>query len=265
MVLGGVHGNELTGIQAVHWLKKRFGAKGERLMRGVLTFGFGNPEAIRRNTRGSAPHQDLNRCFTRKTLSSPKTYEEKRAAFLAKYMEEAQVLVDLHAVNSISKPFVILTSDDPKKLALASAFPCDTCVIASNDIISGSTDGWMDQCGGYGICYESGYAKDAARMQEVKTGLDRVFRLLGLLPARKNKVRQQKIVQITKAIILKGDRFVFEANRGKASFEPFKKNDLLGMMDGKRVVAPHDGLLLFPKPKHLHRTGSPVGFLAIEK
>ena len=37
IVLGGVHGNERTGVQAVRWLKERFGSKGERLARGTLT------------------------------------------------------------------------------------------------------------------------------------------------------------------------------------------------------------------------------------
>ncbi len=265
MVLGGIHGNELTGIQAVRWLRERFGAEGECLSCGVLTVGFGNPEAIRRNTRGSAPHQDLNRCFKKELLVAPKTYEEKRAAVLAAYMTDVDVLVDLHAVNTPSKPFAIATDDNPERRALGAAFPCDTFVVAPDSIIPGSTDGWIGQCGGYGVGYESGYMKDMARLVEVKSGLDRVLRTLGLLPKKKWVVQQQKIVQMTDAIILKGERFVFAANRGKASFEPFRKNDLLGLMDGKRIVAPHDGLLLFPKPKRLHKIGSPVGFLAVKK
>lgn len=265
MVLGGVHGNELTGIQAVRWLKKRFGERGERLASGTLTLGFGNPEAIRRNTRGSAPHQDLNRCFKKELIAAPRTYEEKRAAVLAKHMAEVDILVDLHAVNTPSKPFVIATSDDSDRLALGAAFPCDTFVVAPDEIIAGSTDGWIDRCGGYGIGYESGYVKDLARVREVKAGIDRILHMLGLLPVKKVETRQRKIIQMTEAIILRGERFAFAANRGKASFEPFRKNDLLGTMDGKPVTAPHDGLLLFPKPKRLHKTGLPVGFLAIEK
>ncbi len=265
LVLGGVHGNELTGIQAVRWLRKRFGARGERLTSGTLTVGFGNPEAIRRNTRGSAPHQDLNRCFTKEKIAAPVTYEEKRAAVLARYMDGADILVDLHAVNTPSKPFVIATAEDANRLALGAAFPCDTFVVAPDEVIAGSTDGWIGQCGGYGIGYESGYMKDLARMGEVKDGLDRILHLLGLLSKQKTEARQRKIVRMTEAIVLKGERFVFANNRGKMSFEPFRKDDLIGMMDGKRIKAPHDGLLLFPKPKRLHKTGLPVGFLAIEK
>lgn len=265
MVLGGVHGNELTGIQAVRRLRSRFGPRGERLVSGTLTVGLGNPEAVRKNMRGSVLHQDLNRCFKQEFLVAPKTYEEKRAAVLAKHMDDADILIDLHATNAPSKPFAAGTSCDTTKLALASAFPCDTYVVTPDEIISGSTDGWMDRCGGYGICYESGYAKDEARIHEVMSGLDQLLHGFGLLPIRKIDGRSQKIVHMTEALLLEGESFVFAEGRGKASFEVFMKGDLLGVMDGKRILAPYDGLLLFPKPKQLHKKGSPVGFLAVVK
>lgn len=264
LVLGGVHGNERTGVQAVRWLRERFGPAGERLTRGTLTVALGNPEAVRRNTRGSAPHHDLNRCFKADLLAAPRTYEEKRAAVLATYIAEADALVDLHAVNTPSKPFAIATSHDPLRSALAAAFPCDTYVVASDQVIPGSTDGWIDRCGGYGIGYESGYMKDLTRMAEVKAGVDRIMRKLGLYGSPRIGTRKQKVITIEEPLILEGESFTYAADRGKTSFEPVAKGDVLGLMDGKPLKAPFSGLLLFPKPKRLHKTGSPVGFLAVE-
>jgi hypothetical protein len=148
---------------------------------------------------------------------------------------------------------------------LGSAFPCDTYVVAPDEIIAGSTDGWIDRCGGYGIGYESGYIKDLTRMAEVKTGVDRIMRKLGLHGNPKIGMATQSVITIEEPIILEGEAFSFAADRGKASFEPVVKGDVLGYTDGKPLRAPFSGLLLFPKPKRLHKAGSPVGFLAVAK
>ena len=184
---------------------------------------------------------------------------------LATFIAEADVLVDLHAVNTPSKPFVVATSHDPSRAAIGEAFPCDTYVVAPDAIIAGSTDGWIDRCGGYGVGYESGYMKDLARMAEVKAGVDGIIRKLGLLAGGSKIARtKQAVITIEEPLILEGEAFAYAEGRGKTSFEPVAKGDVLGLMDGKPFKAPFTGLLLFPKPKRLHKPGSPVGFLAIE-
>ncbi len=263
MVLGGVHGNELTGIHAVRWLLKRFGQEGDRLAAGALTIALGNPKAIRRNTRGSAPHRDLNRCFKSEILSGPKTYEERRAVALAPLIADADALVDLDAVNTPSEPFVVATEYDPGRADLGSAFACGTFLVAPDEIIAGSTDGWIGKHGGYGIGYESGYMKDLSRLVGVKDGLDRILKKLGLISGRVGVGERQAVVRIEEPILLEGKAFAFAPGRGKTSFEPFVKGDTLGFMDGRAIKAPFTGQLLFPKPKRLHKTGSPVGFLAV--
>jgi predicted deacylase len=262
MILGGVHGNERTGIRAVRWLRARFGRGGERIARGTLTVAFGNPRAIRLDMRGSAPHRDLNRSFLPEKLAAPSIYEEERAAVLAPIIAGADVLVDLHAVNTPSEPFVIATDHDGRRAELATAFPCRKYVVAPDAIIPGTTDGWIGRNGGYGIGYESGHMADLTRMDEVKTGVDRIMRQLGLLGAGGRTGERQAVIRIEEALLLEGETFAFAAGRGRTSFEPVRKGDVLGHADGRPVRASFSGLLLFPKPKRLHRTGSPIGFLA---
>lgn len=263
LVLGGVHGNELTGIRTVRWLRDRFGPAGERLRCGTLTVALGNPAAVARGTRGSAPHRDLNRCFRPELLASPSTYEERRAAELAPLIAGADILVDLHAVTTPSEPFVVATAHDERRAALGAVFPCGKYVVAPDAVISGTTDGWIARYGGYGIGYESGYMNDLVRLNEVKTGVDRVMLNLGLLGGPRGlTLKCQSIIRIVEPLVLEGETFSFAPGRGKAGFEPFEKSEILGLMDGRPVRAPFSGLLLFPKPKRLHRTGSPVGFLA---
>jgi predicted deacylase len=206
---------------------------------------------------------DLNRCFKSELLKAPQTYEEKRAAVLATVIAEADVLIDLHAVNTPSKPFVIATTHDARRAALGMSFPCDTFVVAPDDIIAGSTDGWIERCGGYGIGYESGYMKDLSRMAEVKSGIDRILRKLGLISGGTDgPSSRQAVITIQEPLLLEGETFTYAEGRGKRSFEQVAKGDILGFIDGRPLKASFSGLLLFPKPKRLHKTASPVGFLA---
>lgn len=62
---------------------------------------------------------------------------------------------------------------------------------------------------------------------------------------------------------MEGEGFTYAPDRGMTSFESVVKGDALGLMDGRPRKAPFSGLLLFPKPKRPHKTGSPVGFLAV--
>lgn len=266
LVLGGVHGNERTGVDAVRRLRLRFGSKGERLRRGSLTVAVGNPAAVRRNMRGSVRHADLNRCFTPEKIGMPGTYEERRAAELAPVIAAADVLVDLHAVNTPAEPFVVATSGDAARRALGAAFPCRTFLVAPDEVIGGTTDGWIGRCGGVGIGYESGYMKDLARMTEVMAGLDRILRQLGLVAGSLSPKCQapQQVIRLERPILLEGEAFAFAPGRGKTSFEPIREGETLGFMDGKAQLAPFTGLLVFPKPKRLHKPGAPIGFLAVE-
>lgn len=264
MVLGGVHGNERTGVQAVRWLRERFGPKGERLVRGTLTIALGNPEAVRKNMRGSAAHRDLNRCFTPEKIAAPSTYEERRAAELAPIVAGADALVDLHAVNTPSDPFVVATAHDAERAAFGACFPGRIFLVAPDEIIPGSTDGWIGRHGGCGIGYESGYMKDLSRMAEVKRGLDRLLRKTGLVAGRAGAGESQRVIRLVQALVLDGETFAFAPGRGKTSFEPVLKGEVLGHVDGRPLRAAISGLLVFPKPKRLHKRGQPIGFLAVK-
>lgn len=171
----------------------------------------------------------------------------------------------MHAVNTPSEPFVVATAHDERRADFGAAFPCRRYVVATDAVIPGSTDGWMERCGGVGIGYESGHMKDLARLAEVKAGVDRVMRKLGLIGGRAASGQRQAVIRIEEPIVLDGEAFAFAPGRGREGFEPFAKGDVLGYVDGKPFRAPFSGLLLFPKPKRLHKSGSPVGFLAVRE
>ncbi len=88
MILGGVHGNELSGIQTIKSLRTKMEST-TMLERGTVTLALGNIKAIAQNTRGSEPLSDLNRCFTPAILSNisnSNPYEHHRAQALAPFL-----------------------------------------------------------------------------------------------------------------------------------------------------------------------------------
>ena len=122
VIFGGVHGNEVTGSMLVEELRRDMEAGRVALAAGTLTLALGNPRAIASSTRGSEPHADLNRSFTPVVLSAPDRadahYEHRRARELAPLLAAADILVDLHATNKPSQPFLVCVTDTPAHRAL---------------------------------------------------------------------------------------------------------------------------------------------------
>lgn len=263
MLLGGVHGNELTGIEVVRSLIRSFDDGTLQLTAGTLTLALGNPEAIRLGSRATAPYADLNRSFAPQRLARPATYEERRAAELAPFIASADVLIDIHATNKPSRPFVVATAHDARRAALAARFACDDFLVAPDAVIGGTTDGWISAHGGIGLGYESGLADDTSKVATTRSAVLDVLADLGLL-ARRHPARMhaQRVTTLDRAVMFTGASFAFAAGKGLASFEPFRRGEVIAVMDGAPVTAPYDGLLMFPKPDRLRHPGLPAGFLA---
>ena len=112
VVLGGVHGNELTGIEVVKRMVDQFKSGDLELIRGTLYLALGNLEAIEQGVRASAVDHDLNRMFTKSNLEGEPQdfYESRRGQELAPILREADICLDLHATNKPSDPFICIPS-----------------------------------------------------------------------------------------------------------------------------------------------------------
>jgi succinylglutamate desuccinylase len=268
MILGGIHGNEVTGSMLVEELRRDLDAGMVALSAGTLVLALGNPRAIASSTRGSEPHADLNRVFTDARLAdaADASYEAQRARELAPLLASADYLVDLHATNKPSEAFLVLVTDTPKHRELCRFFACEKIVHVPETVIPGTTIGLVERHRGTGICFESGWVGDLSRVGEMRRSVEAILRHAGLLaPADAPALQDgQQLVVLTDAITLTGAGFAFAEGRGQRSFEPFAAGDLLGHHGAAPLVAPYDGILMFPKVHELWKVGSPVGFLARE-
>lgn len=267
VVFGGIHGNELTGIEVVRMLRAQMESGALSVSCGTLYLIFGNPKAIARNTRGSEDHADLNRCFKRDVLDSvPETYEQSRAQEIAKILATADISIDLHATNKPSVPFLCCLADESHK-KIFQWFDCDRVLADPRYILAGepvTTDEFIDVQGGFGVCYETGFVGDLTRVDSVYENVLNVLRDQGLIssPISKGNMREsRRIFELTERINLTEAGFRYADEKGKGSFEEFKQGDVLAYVGDEPFVASYDGVIIFPKIQEHWKIDHPVMYL----
>lgn len=121
-IVGGTHGNELTGV----YLVKKFDRAPELIGRSTFeTIALlGNPQACEIGRRYI--DIDLNRCFRQQDLENPhlSSYEAQRAKeiyhiFSSKNTQQQSLIIDLHSTTSNMGLTFILASQHPFNLQLA--------------------------------------------------------------------------------------------------------------------------------------------------
>lgn len=116
-IIGGTHGNELTGIYVV----KKFQQFSDLLHRDsfeCMTL-LANPQAIAANQRYI--DRDLNRSFANEDLINPELigYEEKRAKEIASKLKNVDLIIDLHSSTANMGLTILPSSRHPFNLRLA--------------------------------------------------------------------------------------------------------------------------------------------------
>ncbi len=272
-ILGGTHGNELTGIEVVKKFVSEFENEKLKLETGRLIFALSNPKAIERNTRGAEDHQDLNRSFFLDVIERPgnETYEDKRAKELAPFLKQSDISIDIHSTNKPSEPMFCM-KDDQEHKEIAKWFECprilDDPKLVIGQGVNVTTDEYVDNNGGIGIAYESGAVSDLSKIGEVYKSILNIFRSEKMINdgvlVKDPQVKWESF-QMEQAILLDKRGFSFAKDRGVSSFEPFSKGDLLGYYGQDELIAQFDGVIMFPKVKELFKIGKPVVYLAKQK
>ncbi len=269
-IVGGVHGNEKTGIAVVSELLAE-ARRGElRLKLGRLLLAFGNPHAIERGTRGSIEGADLNRSFRQAVLDGEGTsYEEERARDLACAFDAVTIGVDIHATNKPSEPFLCaqrIVSAEHRDLC--AVFCVERVLLDPAMVFAGETvtlDEYFARQGRIGICYETGQASDLARVQIVKNEVRELLRRVRMIDGfsqQSHGSRSQIFYALSHAITLTSAGFIYAPGMGNENFQPFEAGMLIGHHGSEPFVAAYAGVIVFPKIASLWSLGQPVGYLA---
>ena len=283
-VLGGVHGNELLGIQAVGWLNDLLDNTPDHVkknMNGTLYTGFGNPEAIKVGKRATAPETDLNRCFELNAEPGCSSYEQLRADEIKPILSKTDLLIDIHATNKPSNPFLRVAGEyTPAHQEFVSKYFSSIDLLLDRNFLVGcgkraTTDEFVGSFGGLGICYETGQAGDLSRLSTVKKELRAVLSAeLGLvlpeetLPEEGGSDRTtQAIFELEEFVALEEENgFAWADGVGGYNFQEVKAGNTIGFAGpGAPVSRGYDCRLVFPKVQELFVVNKPVVWLAREK
>lgn len=238
IILAGVHGNEICGVEIIRKILPTL-----KIDKGRLFIGYGNPRAIEIKKRST--EANLNRMFKDdKDLSETEkiSYEYKRAQFLKKYLDQAGVLLDVHAsTNPESSSFIICESNAKE---LFSCFPVDLVVSGFDKEEPGGTDYYMNKNGKIGICVECGYFSSPESLIVAEKSI------MSFLSARKHintdhliESKKQSRIHIYRLYYSKTDSFVLD--KKFRDFEEIKNGQVIGV-DGEEKISPdRDSLILF--------------------
>lgn len=224
LVLGGVHGNELCGIEAIKALATM------RIDAGEVMYGIANPRAVEQNVRFI--ESNLNRMFkplNEVTEDEKQTYEYLRAQELKPFMNKAEALLDIHAsYTPNSQPFLIC---EPNSLEIAGQLPINRLVSGFGHVEKGGTDGYMADAGKLGLCAECGFKDDLKSHEQALKTLKAFLVARGHIPGRISKPKQHYF-HMEKIYITRRN---FTPTKAFDDFEVVPRNGVIGS-DGSEVI-----------------------------
>lgn len=284
IVLGAVHGNEVSGTQAILKMIGEF-ERGERVLeQGQLTFvPITNPLAYNRQQRNG--DRNLNRNLT--PTQSPKDFEDHVANWLCPLLAQHEVLLDIHSFQKGDRPFALFGPEDNAGKLQPFRHAKAERELAMRLGVDRFVDGWMDtyasgvanrvaylkaqglsgeglntdprygmgttecmrSCGGYAVTLECGQHDDPKGPSVAYLAIENTLIHLGLLngaaPKPVGTYQHLTLVEVVDKHHV-DDQFV----RAWSSFDPISKGELIGIRkNGDEVRAPRDGFIVFPNTR----------------
>lgn len=191
-ISAAIHGDEINGVEIV---RRVLAAKSIGRLRGTLlcvpivnVFGFLT------HSRYLPDRRDLNRSFP----GSPHGSMASRLAhvFGEEIVKKCAFGIDLHTGSShrMNHPHIRANLDDGETKMLAEEF--GTPVIINANLRDGSLRQFASELGIPMLLYEAGEALrfDALAIKAGVTGIHRVMRAIGMLPARTRKPRPRNVL-----------------------------------------------------------------------
>jgi predicted deacylase len=241
LILGGVHGNEQAGIAVVKQI-----ISGEfpiPLEQGRLIVALGNLAAIKADLRFTKRGVNLNRSFRKLTDAEREKdfkrlpYEVRRAQVLLPVLEEADSAFDLHGFRPRDgRPFIIT---EQRGFAAAKAIGAPFISSGWSTIEAGGSDGFMEEQGKIGLCYELSQLKDIRR--GIPRGQRGVLRYLGHMGLIEQKGRPSNYApQFVDAslAVLANEGFTWGPNHPYKSFQHLEPGELVA----QNGLAPEDAI-----------------------
>ena len=239
IILAGVHGNESFGVRMLERVIPKLD-----IISGKVTFIFANLEAIKQDKR--FVEYNLNRCFLKEQPEEMAiSLEGKTAKEIMSYLEEADIMLDLHASNNPdSVPFIICM---PQSIDFVRILPFEIVSYNWDEFEPGSTDYYMNLQNKVGICVECGYVKDSSNEIFGENALRNFLVKAGAIKGDIVDTKEQSYYKIID--LYKNEKGKFRTSRGFADWEKLEDTTLIGLDGDEEVFAEKDELMLFVRDK----------------
>ncbi|PIR92711.1 hypothetical protein COU01_00360 [Candidatus Falkowbacteria bacterium CG10_big_fil_rev_8_21_14_0_10_44_15] len=239
-VMCGVHGNEICGLWAVRK------ALAEIIVEaGTVHFIFANLAAIALDVRQT--QMNMNRAFKpadELTESERNSYERHRAEAIMPFLAESEVLLDIHSSKSAeSIPFIIC---EPNSFTVAQQLAFPIVSHGWDALHAGSTDYFVNQRGGQGICIECGHHYDSAAPERAYNTLVRFLGIMGAITITTSNVAATR-TRLVRAHTIHRAAESFTCVKTFADFDPLCEGDLIGYDGDSEVHAPADCIIIFAR------------------
>lgn len=235
LVLAGVHGDEHCGIEAFKELLPSL-----EIERGEVVFGYGNPRALEQGVRYT--EANLNRMFFDEGLSEKEksSYEYARAQSLKKYLDAADVLLDIHSTSVPNSARFVICEKNAK--GVVPYLPVPLVVSGFDDVEPGGADYYMNINGKVGLCLEVGSHDDPEGARIARKSIVAFLKAQGHI---KNDlvVEEKQYVRMFMKYYSQADKF--RLNRSFENFERVLSGELIGIDGEREVRAPRDSVILF--------------------
>lgn len=266
VLLAGIHGNEVSGIFAIHNVWKQIQEQNLQF-KGNFYALSGNLNAISKNIRYE--NEDLNRLWTDEHLQDIRNNKQQNRAEDVEQRELYFILkdilathagefffIDLHTTSSPTTPFITI-SDSINNRCFSSRFPVPV-VLGIEEYIHGPLLTYINKFGHIGVGFEAGQHQDkeAIKINEafiwmvlVETGClqqngikdyDKNYKILNQLSSFKGQ-----FFEIDYKHSIKKDE-KFEMLEGFSNFQKINKKEALAISNGTTLFSPLNARIFMP-------------------
>ena len=247
LCLGGVHGNEPCGVVALRRITDRLSGGGNRLKAGRLTvIPCCNEMACAKDV--IYIDQNLNRCVRK--YDAPRNNEQKAAHELTSFIDQCDIMIDLHSTTAPTVPFGFLDTDSPAGRDLARAVGLGKILIGwpalYPDDKDPTTQTYAEAAGKLALTIECGQHADAAAPDRAEYYVLNALSFLGMTagPAPLPSV-SPAYLRMT-GVFYQKDQLSFV--KSWQNFMPVKSGDPIAANDkGGLIAAPYDGEIIMPR------------------
>jgi succinylglutamate desuccinylase len=283
-VIGGIHGNEPSGVYALNKVMRRLNETAPDAFKGKIVGVHGNMTALQAQQRFI--ETDLNRLWASDTIRRLKTaapaslkVDEREFLDLLKHIEiefakdyTEIILLDLHTTSGPKGLFSIISNHKPNQ-DLASALHAPVLFDLATEL-STNSNRYMDEQGIRGIAFEAGQHDEPESIDNQEAAIWLTMDKLGMInfddrtfdidPFHYQLITASKDLPHFVKVIYRHDvkpEDGFHMYPGYDNFHEVYKGEPLARCGKQVVLCPASGLMLMP----LYQKQGSDGFFIMEK